>query len=80
MRVFHFVNVFFSNSVMHVSVARRCCRSSVCLLLDEFVAFTVAVNYGFSTFAGADFACGSQQFRLGFPSNGPGFKDGGSDG
>ena len=80
MRVFHVVNVFFSNSVMHASVARRSCRSSACLLLDEFVALTVAVNYGFSTFAGADFACGSQQFRLGFPSNGPGFKDGGSDG
>ena len=80
MRVFHFVNVFFFQFVMHVSVARRSCQSSACLLLDEFVAFTVTVNYGFSTFAGAGFACGSQQFRPGSPSNGPGFKDGGSDG
>ena len=55
-------------------------RSSGCLLLDEFVAFAVAVHYDFSTFAGAGFACGSQQFFAGFPSNGPGFKDGGADG
>ena len=52
--------------VDHVDPVPVCCWMSL-----------FAVHYVFSTFAGAGFACGSQQFCPGVPSNGPGFKDGG---